>query len=237
MTWLFSWVELLKWCNKRENAAIHVKEWRVLIWQYFSLLFTHLVSAFIRPFNSKKDKALHQIIKTCCAFQNKILAKLLLLEFTYVNHIQHIPPGLALLFPCTQENARSNSKEASWRHGHDAYRQQYIILNHTGCYSRVEKNKTNSGITPVRLIFLLLLLTPFHHFEICTKWNLCSTLPLEGVTGHLSALLQTLPNIPHDVLNIGRISKFCFIASSFLNISTYKRILIVSDSMKKNYEM
>lgn len=178
MTWLFSWVELLKWCNKRENAAIHVKEWRVLIWQYFSLLFTHLVSAFIRPFNSKKDKALHQIIKTCCAFQNKILAKLLLLEFTYVNHIQHIPPGLALLFPCTQENARSNSKEASWRHEHDAYRQQYIILNHTGCYSRVEKNKTNSGITPVRSIFLLLLLTPFHHFEICTKWNLCSTLPL-----------------------------------------------------------
>lgn len=165
MICLFSWVELLKenWCNKRENAAIHVKEWRVLTWQCFSLLLTHLMSAFIRRFNSKKDKALHQIIKTWHAFQDKILAKPLLSDFTQVNHIQHAPPCLALLFLCTQENARSNSTEASRKHEHDAYSQKDIFLNTTGHYSRVEKDKTNFGLTPVRSIFLLLLLAPFHN--------------------------------------------------------------------------
>lgn len=66
---------------------------------------------------------------------------------------------------------------------------------------------------------------------------LCSTLPLNR-RGHkgLECFIQTLPNVPHDVLNVGRISKFCFIGSSFLNISTYKIILIVSDLMKKNYK-
>lgn len=52
----------------------------------------------------------------------------------------------------------------------------------------------------------------------------------------MRALFPTLLNIPHDVLNVGRISKFCFIGSFFLNISTYKIILIVSDLMKKNYK-
>lgn len=141
VTWLFSCAEE-NWCNRGENAAIHIKEWRVLIWQCFSLLFTHLVS--LRPFNAKKDKVLQQIIKICHDFQENILAKVLVTEFTFIIHIQYVPPCLALLFPCLQENSRSNSKEANRKHEPDAYSQQ-IFLNHTGHYSGVEKKKR---ITP-----------------------------------------------------------------------------------------
>lgn len=68
--------------------------------------------------------------------------------------------------------------------------------------------------------------------SVCT--NLCSTLPLNrGSHKVLDSIIPTLPNIPHDVLNIGRISKFCLICSFFCNISTYKRILIVSHLWRK----
>jgi len=57
----------------------------------------------------------------------------------------------------------NNSKEGNRKHEHDAYSEQDIFPNDTRHYSRVEKNKANSGITYVRSIFLLLLLSPFRH--------------------------------------------------------------------------
>lgn len=100
----------------------------------------------LRLFNAKKDKVLQQIIKICHGFQENILAKALVTELTCITHKQHDPPSLALLFPCLQENARSNSKETNRKHEPDAYSQQEIFLNHTGHYSRVEEIKKR--ITP-----------------------------------------------------------------------------------------